>query len=161
MSMQVDEIFHAVADLSVEDRARYFVEHNIDMHARGEVEKLVAFDSLSTDSLQQDIGRVALGTLARAELQDLPCGPYRLRSLLGRGGMGSVFLAERTDGEVTQRVAVKLLRPGADIPGVRRRFLAERQILASLTHPGIAALLDAGHTADGQPYLAPAGLSAA
>jgi tRNA A-37 threonylcarbamoyl transferase component Bud32/tetratricopeptide (TPR) repeat protein len=67
--------------------------------------------------------------------------------------MGSVYLAERTDGEITQRAAVKLLAPAADHPQMRQRFLAERQILASLSHPNIARLLDAGHRADGQPYL--------
>ena len=70
-------------------------------------------------------------------------------SLLGRGGMGTVHLAERVDGEVAQRVAVKLLRPGADDPRLRQRFLAERQILATLSHPNIARLLDAGHREDG------------
>ena len=54
---------------------------------------------------------------------------------------------------MTQRVAVKLLRPGVDDRQLRRRFLAERQILATLSHPNIAKLLDAGHREDGQPYL--------
>ena len=61
--------------------------------------------------------------------------------------------AERVDGEVRQRAAVKLLRPRADAPLVRQRFLAERQILASLSHPNIARLPDAGHSDDGQPFL--------
>src|SRR5262249_15960728 len=81
------------------------------------------------------------------------CGPYHLGEVLGRGGMGAVYSAERVDGEVTRKVAVKLLPPSADDPRVRKRFLTERQILASLNHPGIAFLLDAGHTNDGQPYL--------
>jgi len=67
--------------------------------------------------------------------------------------MGSVYSAQRVDGEVAQRVAVKLLRPGMDDPTLRQRFLAERQILAALSHPNIARLLDAGHREDGQPYL--------
>src|SRR5262249_10289439 len=79
-------------------------------------------------------------------------GPYVLVRLLGRGGMGAVFLAQRTDGEVEQRVAIKFV-PAADAPVFRDRFLQERQILASLEHPGIARLLDAGHTARGHPYL--------
>src|SRR5262249_19884036 len=72
--------------------------------------------------------------------------------LLGNGGMGAVYLAERADGELEQRVAIKFLRIGADLPSFRGRFLRERQILASLNHAGIARLLDAGHSA-GQPYL--------
>ena len=87
------------------------------------------------------------------EPKDRRCGPYHLLDLVGRGGMGAVYLAERVDGELTQRVAVKILRPGRDSAQLRQRFLAERQILATLSHPGIASLLDAGHTEDGQPYL--------
>jgi tRNA A-37 threonylcarbamoyl transferase component Bud32 len=81
------------------------------------------------------------------------CGPYELVHLLGRGGMGAVFLAKRTDGEVEQRVAIKFVRNASEEPAFRDRFLRERQILASLSHPGIARLLDAGHTSAGQPYL--------
>jgi tetratricopeptide (TPR) repeat protein len=80
-------------------------------------------------------------------------GPYRLVSLIGQGGMGSVWLAERSDGEVRQKAAIKLLRADADRPSFRERFLNERQILANLSHPSIARLLDAGHTSDGRPYL--------
>ena len=80
------------------------------------------------------------------------CGPYRLGRLLGSGGMGSVYLAERNDGEIQKEVAVKLLR--ADAPGRwRSRFLEERQALASLDHPAIVRMLDAGHIEDGRPYL--------
>src|SRR5262249_48821988 len=68
--------------------------------------------------------------------------------------MGVVYLAERVSGEVRQRVAVKLLRAALDSSGARQRFLQERQILAHLAHPNIARLIDAGHRADGCPYLA-------
>jgi serine/threonine protein kinase len=155
MRFHVEEIFHALADLSVDARARYFAEHHIDVNTQLEVQALLAFDARSTTStLDREIGNVAIGALTRLHPQDLPCGPYRLGNLLGRGGMGSVYSAERVDGEVAQRVAVKLLRPGADDPPTRQRFLAERQILAPLSHPNIARLLDAGHREDGQPYLA-------
>jgi serine/threonine protein kinase len=82
------------------------------------------------------------------------CGPFRLVRAIGRGGSGSVYLAERAAGDVEQRVAIKLLRSGGDEPVFRDRFLRERHILAALDHPGIARLIDAGHTADGRPYLA-------
>lgn len=81
-------------------------------------------------------------------------GPYRLVELLGRGGMGEVYLAERTDGEFEQRVALKLVRAAVDDPQARSRFLAERQILARLKHPNVARLLDGGVTDDGAPFLA-------
>ena len=80
-------------------------------------------------------------------------GPYRLQRLLGRGGMGEVYLAERADGQYEGVVAIKLL-PGGDAREDReQRLRHERQILASLRHPGISSLLDGGVTADGRPYL--------
>ena len=153
MRTRVEELFHALADLPPEVRAGYFAEHNIDADTRGAVEGLLAFDSPSGTTLDREIGQVASSALARADGRDLRCGPYCLKGLLGRGGMGSVYLAERVDGEIAQRVAVKILLPGADHPQLRQRFLAERQILAALSHPNIATLLDAGHREDGQPYL--------
>src|SRR5215471_5969205 len=153
MKTRVEELFHAVADLPTEARAQYFAENEVDSKTRGEVESLVAFGSLSTTSLDEDIGSVALEALDRVEQQDCLCGPYRLGNVLGRGGMGTVYSARRVDGEVTQRAAVKLLRYGLDDPQLRQRFLTERQILAGLSHPNIARLLDAGHREDGQPYL--------
>ena len=84
----------------------------------------------------------------------LAVGPYRLEHLLGEGGMGQVWLARRDDGLYQRRVALKLLRPGLADPGLRLRFTRERQILARLEHAHIARLLDAGISADQQPYLA-------
>lgn len=80
-------------------------------------------------------------------------GPWSLVRELGHGGMGTVWLAERDDGEVRQRAAIKLLRHGLDTADVLRRFRAERQILANLSHPCITRLLDAGSTNDGRPYV--------
>jgi len=81
-------------------------------------------------------------------------GPYRVCSLLGRGGMGSVWLAERVDGLFARKVALKLLHPAMMDQVMTQRFAREREILASLSHPNIARLLDAGFAPDGQPYLA-------
>ena len=81
-------------------------------------------------------------------------GPWGLRSQLGSGGMGVVWLAERVDGQFEQRVALKLIRRGLDSEAVHRRFLRERQILARLTHPHIAHLVDGGIASDGSPYFA-------
>jgi len=80
-------------------------------------------------------------------------GPYRLIEQIGAGGMATVYLAERADGQWDQRVAVKVIRRGLDTEDVVRRFLAERQILSSLEHPNIARLLDGGSTAEGLPFL--------
>jgi eukaryotic-like serine/threonine-protein kinase len=80
-------------------------------------------------------------------------GPWRLGQELGRGGMGVVFLAHRSDGEFEGEAAIKVLPPAYANEGLIRRFRQERQVLASLDHPGIARFLDAGTTEDGLPYL--------
>ncbi len=82
-----------------------------------------------------------------------PVGPYRLLQRIGQGGMGDVYLAERTEGGFDQRVAVKLIRRGMDTDEMLRRFRYERRILAALHHPHIARLYDGGATDDGLPYL--------
>lgn len=78
---------------------------------------------------------------------------YRLIELIGRGGMGEVYRAERTDGEFEHTVAVKMIRTGMGTEDNLRRFRQERQILARLTHPAITRLLDGGVTEEGRPYL--------
>jgi serine/threonine protein kinase/Tfp pilus assembly protein PilF len=80
-------------------------------------------------------------------------GNYRLISVLGRGGMGVVYMAERADREFEKKVAIKLLPSGLENPEAEQRFRRERQILARLEHPGIARLLDGGVTEEGYPYL--------
>src|SRR5438105_730785 len=79
-------------------------------------------------------------------------GAYVIVRELGHGGMGTVFLAERADGQFEKQVAIKILNRGADTAEILHRFRAERQILARLDHPNIARLLDAGTTDDGLPY---------
>ena len=81
-------------------------------------------------------------------------GPYRVLALLGHGGMGSVWLAERADGLFTRQVALKLIHPALKSRVTSERFAREREILASMNHPHIARLLDAGTAEDGQSYLA-------
>ena len=80
-------------------------------------------------------------------------GPYRLVRELGRGGMGEVWLAERSDGQLNRRVALKLPMLGARRSVLVQRFARERDILAGLEHAHIARLYDAGVADDGQPYL--------
>ena len=92
---------------------------------------------------------------AGALLAGARVGPYRILAELGHGGMGAVYVAERADGQFEQRVALKLVRGALSIDDhLVRRFLVERQILASLDHPHIARLLDGGITADGLPWFA-------
>jgi len=85
---------------------------------------------------------------------DQQIGPYRLVRLLGRGGMGAVWLARQSDGRMHRDVALKLPLPDLATGGWRRRFERERDIQAALDHPGIAKIFDAGVTPEGQPFLA-------
>jgi len=80
-------------------------------------------------------------------------GPYRLIAPIGEGGMGSVWLAERSDGRFDRKVAIKFLRLSLGLQSGAGRFKREGRILAQLSHPHIAELIDAGVTGSGQPYI--------
>jgi serine/threonine-protein kinase len=104
-------------------------------------------------------GGNAEGLLARMSvhagddaLLDTDIGPYRLRHLLGVGGMGRVYLAERTTGDFSQKVALKLVRDEFATNEMHQRFLRERNTLARMAHPNIAQLHDGGITPGGTPY---------
>ncbi len=79
-------------------------------------------------------------------------GAYEVRSLLGHGGMGSVYLGQRTDGSFERNVAIKVLNPGVQSKDSIQRFQSEAKILAGLDHPNIARLYDGGSTPSGDPY---------
>ena len=149
------ELFCEIADVPEEQRERFFADRRVSADLRAELDSLLRYDSASGESLTRRVSDAAAETLLWSN-GPMPrdCGPYRLISLLGYGGMGTVYLAERRDGEIEQKVAIKLLRADADRPSWRERFLRERQLLAYLNHPSVARLLDAGHTEDGRPYLA-------
>ncbi|MEM8557164.1 MAG: serine/threonine-protein kinase [Bacteroidota bacterium] len=123
-----------------------------------EVERLLVAHAEAERTDRFEVGAAEMMPAALERATDSPTapqevGPYRLVREVGRGGMGTVWLAERADGLFEQRVAVKLLRTGVLGPDAERRFAAERRILASLDHPHIARLLDGGVTDAGQPYL--------
>lgn len=81
-------------------------------------------------------------------------GDYQILRRIGEGGMGVVYLAERIDGEIRQRVALKFLNVTGVSPILMRRFERERRILAGLSHSNIARMIDSGITADGRPFMA-------
>jgi len=95
----------------------------------------------------------AAGEEASLEQVGTAVGPYRLLRVLGAGGMGQVWLADRSDGTLQREIALKLPRTGW-APGLAERLKQERDALAALEHPNIARLYDAGMTAEGRPYLA-------
>jgi serine/threonine protein kinase len=109
-----------------------------------------------TAQLEARVGRAAAITMSEGPAFSRAgqrVGPYRLLDVLGQGGMGTVYLAERADGAYRGRVAIKFVRGLLAAPDLEERFRTERQILADLSHPNITRLLDGGTTADGTPFL--------
>jgi len=156
---RVDAIFAGALTLPVSERDD-FVRRACadDPELRREVDELLeAAESADTyfEGITPSAGldRESLAPPPELEMgQEI--GAYRLVRLLGRGGMGAVYLAERADGQFEQRVAIKIVQPSRVRGGdLIQRFLRERQILARLQHPHIARLYDGGVTPGGQPYL--------
>ena len=154
---RVDTIFDAAVDVPTSERTA-FVDRECDGDEalRAAVLELVRAYHSSDSPLESPAARLAAPLLDAAAAIAGPVpdhvGPFRVVREIGRGGMGRVFLGERADGQFEQRVAVKLIQHGA--PGVLRRFVEERRILALLEHPGIARLVDGGITDGGLPYFA-------
>ena len=146
------DLFAALVDLPPEERASYLTRHPPEESIRREVEALLAADGRAELLFNRAVIRGAQDLLL--DPPEMRLGPYRTLRLLGRGGMGAVYLAERADGQVEKRVAVKVMHPGMETAGLLERFHTERQILAGLSHPGIAPLHDAGATPDGRPWFA-------
>jgi len=148
---QIQALFFALVDLPPDARQDRLEALQLqDPLLAEEVQALLLADSQTLPLLDDAIW-------GRRELDEpLPerLGAYRPIRLLGRGGMGLVYLAERADGAFEQQVALKVVRPDLLERTFIRRFLQERQILAQLNHPGIARLLDGGTLPDGRPFLA-------
>ncbi|MBI3477464.1 MAG: tetratricopeptide repeat protein [Acidobacteria bacterium] len=151
---RIQELFHEAALLPDTAAQRAFLESS----CSGEpslVEDVVALlkeDAHSNSLLDQPFAEVAHSVLSD-ERNSLPfpeLGSYRIHSVLGEGGMGVVYLAERQD--LGGLVALKLLRDASLSPARRERFAAEQRTLAQLNHPSIARLYDADTLADGTPF---------
>lgn len=123
-----------------------------DLALHKEVEELLAVEKEATRLFSIDTWQQAATGFSSSARPGMTIGSYRLLRELGRGGMGEVFLAERSDGEFHHLVAVKLLQTGILSRGMIERFRQERQILARLPHSGIARLLDGGVSDDGTLY---------
>ena len=126
-----------------------------DPDLRAELDALLAADGAADRILRGAVGNAAasLATTTSLLKPDSRLGPWRIIREMARGGMGTVYLAERADGQFSGQVAIKLVHPGPALERLTRRFRTERQILASLRHPNIAHLLDGGTTDDGTPYV--------
>lgn len=152
------ELFDAVCTLEPSQRAGY-----LDSHCKGRSQLRIRVEALLRADVQAESESVwslpALFTEAKyLAAEDLPpfdrLGPYRILSRIGSGGMSSVYLAERDYDGVIGRVAIKVIPRILLDENKVGRFLQERQILARLSHPNIAQMLDAGTTAEGVPWLA-------
>ncbi|MGH7461852.1 MAG: serine/threonine-protein kinase, partial [Longimicrobiales bacterium] len=148
---RVQAIFHDALALSATERASFVRKASGgDAELEAEVLSLIVEDGRA-GLLERGVASVAR-TLLEGPLS-LPehIGPYRIVGLAGRGGMGVVYQAERSD--LGNRAAIKVLQDAMLSPLRRERFAAEQRILASLDHPGIARLYDADALADGTPYI--------
>jgi eukaryotic-like serine/threonine-protein kinase len=148
---RLQELFEQLVERSPARREAWLAQNEADPGLREEALALVDKHESSEDVLTARLSSVA-DAVTPQPASGLRVGPYVLIREIGSGGMGTVFLAERVDREFDRKVAIKLIRgiPTADATSRLRR---ERQILANLSHPNIAPLLDGGTSETGQPYL--------
>ncbi|HEY7641885.1 MAG TPA: serine/threonine-protein kinase [Steroidobacteraceae bacterium] len=154
--IRVKEVFAAALEQEAARRASYVEQAcSGDDELRTEVISLLeAHDTAGAFIEEEAAQRIGLASVApRQDWIGRRLGPYRIVAEAGRGGMSQVFKAVRDDQQYEKQVAIKLLKPGLDTDSLLRRFKAERQILAQLSHPHIAHLLDGGATEEGAPYL--------
>lgn len=152
--IEVRRLFELVCDLDAGLRADILLAEGASAEVAAEVLGLCACDLGPSDALQAGVER-ELAALTEADTElgaGDRLGAWRLVRLIGAGGMGNVFLAERADGHFEQQVAIKMIRGFAETVALEH-FTRERQILATLHHPSIARLVDGGTTPGGQPYL--------
>ena len=165
LKINVDTLFCEAIAIEDPSARQAFIERSSgsNSHLYQHLEKLVAAHFLAGEFLERPLGPVtpvlpeddldpAATVLNLSALGSL-VGPYKIRELLGEGGMGSVFVAEQ-DKPVRRKVALKLIKPGMDNREVLARFEMERQALAMMDHPHIAQVLDTGTTDLGRPYFA-------
>jgi serine/threonine-protein kinase len=156
---RIEPAFDALLLAAPDSRDRLLDELTAsDAELRSELASLLAAHEAAGEFLETPAPIIAASFLrdadggAPSEWTGQLVGHYRLLEPIGRGGMGTVWLAERADGQFEQRVALKLIKRGMDTDEILGRFIRERQIMARLEHPNIARLLDGGVSADGRPY---------
>ena len=151
---RVQTVFHLAADLPEADRRQYVAEECADDPTLAdEVLAMLEEDARGGSLLDRDVSHLARAVLDAPTAPVVPLdtfGPYRISSVLGEGGMGVVYLAERAD--LGSQAAIKILRDAWLSPARRERFAAEQRTLAQLNHPSIARLYDADTLPDGTPW---------
>ena len=135
---QAMQLFEQMLDLPVDEREAYLDTHCDDDAVRRKVLKMFAADDREA-GLLDDVADNRLSDLSPVPER---IGPYRIVETIGKGGMATVYRAQRADQDFKQTVALKLILPSRRTEHWESRFLQERQILASLQHPNIAVLLD-------------------
>ena len=151
---RIEALFNSVVDLPETERAAALDRGAAgDVALRIAVARLLAAHAHEQSRVGSIVGRAVDAASPSSGRAGAAAGPYVLVRSLGEGGMGSVYVARRSDDVYAAEVAVKILKLGTVDGDAARRFRAERRILAELNHPGIARLLDGGMTDDGRPYL--------
>jgi eukaryotic-like serine/threonine-protein kinase len=153
---QIQSLFEELIETGPTERpARLVSACGDDIELRSALESLLASDQTREDPLLQAIGEAAESLLEghQDRLIGARVGPYRVTSILGHGGMSTVYRGERDDSQYQQTVAIKVLQHATLHPRLRSRLHSERHILATLDHPSIARLIDSGDLEDGTPYL--------
>ncbi|MCH9648449.1 MAG: serine/threonine-protein kinase [Deltaproteobacteria bacterium] len=153
---RTEELFQEAALLPEEERRAFLLSScGGDLDWALEIESLLGAESRADERIERVIaGTVQLaareGATSNQSLSQV--GPYKVLRELGRGGMSTVYLAERSDEHYRKLVALKVVKRGMDTGEILRRLRQERQILAQLEHPHISRLLDGGNTDEGLPY---------
>ena len=153
---QIQSLFDQVVDAPPDEQAARLANAcGGDGELRRSVESLLASDRSTEDPLMNVISEAAESLLVEHQdrLLGARIGNYRVVSILGHGGMSTVYRGERDDSKYEQTVAIKVLHHAALHPRLRSRLHSERHILATLAHPSIARLIDSGEFEDGTPYL--------
>jgi eukaryotic-like serine/threonine-protein kinase len=153
---QIQSLFEQLIDTGENERAVHLARAcGNDIDLRSSVESLLNSDARREDPLLHAIGEAAESLLEdhQDRLIGTRVGPYRVVSILGHGGMSTVYRGERDDSQYQQTVAIKVLQHATLHPRLRSRLHSERHILATLDHPSIARLIDSGDLEDGTPYL--------
>ena len=153
MNPEIQGLFEAALDLPADARAAFVASQGVDPAVQREVLSLLVHDEIAEPFFARAIKGEASSLVSAMDLREgARIGSYRVISPLGRGGMGAVYLGERADGCFEQQVAIKVIQTGQTTGFLLGRFQQERRILAQLSHPYIARLLDGGQAADGSPY---------